>query len=705
MNFMVNKNNAKGITLIALVITIIVLLILAGITIATLTGENGLFSRAKEAKLEAKRSQIIEWLNLKLIEEQSADIDRTSEEIIIATRENVIKNQNELKQMGKDVAIGEVLNETINEDPRKENTYFEVIVDGDIYKVEMSGAKLIGSLNEIGPKINLKSITNTTNTITVNVKTEKNEGGKIEYYIKGEDEEKYTLKETTTNETYTYLNLEQNKKYNIKIVAVAKNGRTAELLVDRTTGKVADLTIGNTIFEYSTKEWTNGNVTVTAKTTVTGYILQTSKDGRNWTSTTTQTFTENGTVYARLWDGTNYGGTASGSVTNIDKIKPIATGVTTNITSTINSVTLTGKSQDNESGIIAYGWTENSSQPVGTTTTGELGKWTEIAQTTSQISQNVTVNSNGTKYFWTKDKAGNVNSSNYTVNNIVSRVEISNYSNITLLRGNSGTPELNYTGTPKEQSFSVSNPNMASIDTNGRITAKTTTGNLTATVTFKNYDDTIVTKSCTVTINKGVAAIGTTDFSSVQNAVNAITSSGIIDIIDNTTEYVIIQEEKNIKLQGGDNTFTGTIDNFGNLEIASGKYTRKNGVAINNLKKTLLISGGEISNTDGYTIDNYEGCTTKITGGSVKNTATVASGSLTNIHNRQNAILEITNGTIETIGTVHVTSNIFNYGIVNIHGGNIISNRPETVIFNTQNGTINITEGRLTAKSGRVIRK
>ena len=33
--------NQKGITLIALVITIIVLLILAGVTIAMLTGENG----------------------------------------------------------------------------------------------------------------------------------------------------------------------------------------------------------------------------------------------------------------------------------------------------------------------------------------------------------------------------------------------------------------------------------------------------------------------------------------------------------------------------------------------------------------------------------------------------------------------------------------------------------------------------------------
>ena len=40
----------KGITLVALVITIIILLILAGISIATLGENNGLFTRAKEAK-------------------------------------------------------------------------------------------------------------------------------------------------------------------------------------------------------------------------------------------------------------------------------------------------------------------------------------------------------------------------------------------------------------------------------------------------------------------------------------------------------------------------------------------------------------------------------------------------------------------------------------------------------------------------------
>ena len=38
--------SSKGITLIALVITIIVLLILAGVTIASITGENGILRKS-----------------------------------------------------------------------------------------------------------------------------------------------------------------------------------------------------------------------------------------------------------------------------------------------------------------------------------------------------------------------------------------------------------------------------------------------------------------------------------------------------------------------------------------------------------------------------------------------------------------------------------------------------------------------------------
>ena len=54
----------KGITLIALVITIIVLLILAGVSIATLTGQNGILTRANDAKEQTGIAEEKEAINL-----------------------------------------------------------------------------------------------------------------------------------------------------------------------------------------------------------------------------------------------------------------------------------------------------------------------------------------------------------------------------------------------------------------------------------------------------------------------------------------------------------------------------------------------------------------------------------------------------------------------------------------------------------------
>ena len=62
------KNNAKGITLIALIITIIVLLVLAGVTIAMLTGENGIINKAMQAKIRTEEAKETEEAGLKEIE-------------------------------------------------------------------------------------------------------------------------------------------------------------------------------------------------------------------------------------------------------------------------------------------------------------------------------------------------------------------------------------------------------------------------------------------------------------------------------------------------------------------------------------------------------------------------------------------------------------------------------------------------------------
>ena len=60
------KTNNKGVTLIALVITIIVLLILAGVSIATLMGPNGIINNAKKADKDTRNEGIVEQINVEL---------------------------------------------------------------------------------------------------------------------------------------------------------------------------------------------------------------------------------------------------------------------------------------------------------------------------------------------------------------------------------------------------------------------------------------------------------------------------------------------------------------------------------------------------------------------------------------------------------------------------------------------------------------
>ena len=67
----------QGITLVALVITVIILLILAGIAIASLTGENGLFARARQAREETLTAQEDELRRLTMLE-AAANLENTT---------------------------------------------------------------------------------------------------------------------------------------------------------------------------------------------------------------------------------------------------------------------------------------------------------------------------------------------------------------------------------------------------------------------------------------------------------------------------------------------------------------------------------------------------------------------------------------------------------------------------------------------------
>ena len=72
----------KGITLVALVVTIVVLLILAGVSINTVLGDDGIIKKAKEAAETTKRASAEEEMNRLVLEYQLAKNDETLESFL-----------------------------------------------------------------------------------------------------------------------------------------------------------------------------------------------------------------------------------------------------------------------------------------------------------------------------------------------------------------------------------------------------------------------------------------------------------------------------------------------------------------------------------------------------------------------------------------------------------------------------------------------
>ena len=89
-----NRQKEKGITLIALAVTIVVMLILAGVTIVTLNGKNGIITqsaKSKEANEIGKVEEIakLEYTNL-IMEKQ---IDAVGEEVTLENIKEKMKEQ------------------------------------------------------------------------------------------------------------------------------------------------------------------------------------------------------------------------------------------------------------------------------------------------------------------------------------------------------------------------------------------------------------------------------------------------------------------------------------------------------------------------------------------------------------------------------------------------------------------------------------
>lgn len=139
----------KGITLIALVITIIILLILAGVSLSLVTGTNGILGKAKTSVNTTKEASAKEQVELKIAEFQT----EYYEKVYVNHEENVNKK------------MGEWIAEKYSGPITTEDYTFEIKPDpdGDQYNVTIQKGKtlkqeIVGTLSEDG-KLNLPPYT------------------------------------------------------------------------------------------------------------------------------------------------------------------------------------------------------------------------------------------------------------------------------------------------------------------------------------------------------------------------------------------------------------------------------------------------------------------------------------------------------------------------------------------------------------------
>ena len=138
------SNNSKGITLIALVITVIVMLILAGVSLNATIGDNGIITKAQEAKFKQAVSAYKEQADAYTINynlENNIDITQESTLYSGALREAGQENDTagtyneiytrhfkDLKKLSEDSGLGVLVNTDIEEViPNMEKSYKEHI--------------------------------------------------------------------------------------------------------------------------------------------------------------------------------------------------------------------------------------------------------------------------------------------------------------------------------------------------------------------------------------------------------------------------------------------------------------------------------------------------------------------------------------------------------------------------------------------------
>ena len=127
--------NQKGITLLALITTVIVLLILAGITVGTITSENGIIKNTLSAKERTEIDNEIEVVEIATVQAMGKN-----------KRGNIVKNELQ-EELDKITGKGKTI---VTEDTEEVGYFVKFVDSGRIYKVSIDGdVEYLGKEDEL----------------------------------------------------------------------------------------------------------------------------------------------------------------------------------------------------------------------------------------------------------------------------------------------------------------------------------------------------------------------------------------------------------------------------------------------------------------------------------------------------------------------------------------------------------------------------
>ena len=234
----------KGITLVALIITIIILLILSGITIATLGGENGLFARVKQAKKAHVQSEMQEQLTLALNELQ---VDKEGKASL-----------DDVTQDWINTVISSDYSPTIKEDAS---------LDGKM--VVMNKNDITGRFI-VNQKLEISKTEFDISTLEFEYETEKIENGKVKILIKITDKVN-GLKRVDYPEASKDSIIMENRKIPLGIDYYVELGKEYKFVITTGDGNKTEKTIKIDDYYYNVTKTLAENAVIDNKATKAAY--------------------------------------------------------------------------------------------------------------------------------------------------------------------------------------------------------------------------------------------------------------------------------------------------------------------------------------------------------------------------------------------------------------------------------------------------